>query len=75
MARKNTATEVNMPVVHIYMFSGKTTEQKNELVKRISKDFEDVVKVKPESLNILFHDTDKDDWGIRGSLASEQTPR
>ena len=61
-----------MPVVHIYMYSGRTKEQKNKLVKRISKDFEDVVKVKPESLNILFHDTEKEDWGIGGSLASEQ---
>ena len=64
-----------MPVVHIYMYSGRSKEQKNELVKRISKDFEDVVSVKPESLNILFHDTDKEDWGVRGALASETPPR
>ena len=61
-----------MPVVHIYMYPGRTKEQKNELVKRISKDFADVVNVKPESLNILFHDTRKEDWGVRGTLASEQ---
>jgi 4-oxalocrotonate tautomerase family enzyme len=30
-----------MPVVHIYMYKGRTKEQKNELVKRISKDFEE----------------------------------
>ncbi|HSK29362.1 MAG TPA: tautomerase family protein [Candidatus Limnocylindria bacterium] len=60
-----------MPVVHIYMYAGRNKEQKSELVKRISKDFEDVVNVKPESLNILFHDMDKDYWGIRGALASE----
>ncbi len=42
-----------MPVVHIYMFPGRTKEQKNELVKRISKDFQDVANVKPEALNIL----------------------
>jgi 4-oxalocrotonate tautomerase len=64
-----------MPVVHIYMYSGRSKEQKNELVRRISKDFEEVVNVKPESLNILFHDTDKADWGIRGALASEQGTR
>ena len=64
-----------MPIVHIYMFPGKTKEQKNQLVKRISKDFEEVANIKPESLNILFHDTAKEDWGVRGSLASEQTPR
>jgi 4-oxalocrotonate tautomerase len=60
-----------MPVVHIYMYAGRSKEQKSELVKRISKDFEEVVNVKPESLNILFHDMDKADWGIRGSLASD----
>lgn len=64
-----------MPVVHIYMYAGRTKEQKSEMVKRISKDFEDVLSVKPESLNILFHDTERENWGIRGSLASEQTSK
>jgi 4-oxalocrotonate tautomerase len=53
------------------MYKGRNKEQKNELVKQISKDFQEVVNVKPESLNILFHDMDKEDWGIGGALASE----
>ena len=60
-----------MPVVHIYMYKGRNKEQKNELVKRISKDFQEVANVKPESLNILFHDMEREDWGIGGALASE----
>jgi 4-oxalocrotonate tautomerase len=60
-----------MPVVQIYMYSGRSKEQKKELAKRISRDFEEVVGVKPESLNILFHDMDKENWAIRGTLASE----
>lgn len=64
-----------MPVVHIYMYAGRSKAQKNELVRRISKDFEEVANVKPESLNVIFHDTSKEDWGIGGSLASEQPPR
>jgi 4-oxalocrotonate tautomerase len=64
--------EVIMPVVQIYMYPGRTKEHKNELVKRISKDFEEVAGIKSESLYILFHDTAKEDWGVRGSLASEQ---
>jgi 4-oxalocrotonate tautomerase len=67
--------EVTMPVVQIYMYAGRTKEQKNEMVRRISKDFEEVFNVKPESLNILFHDMDKSDWGIRGALASETPPK
>jgi len=53
------------------MYKGRTKEQKKELVRRISKDFEEVVNVKPESLHILFQDIDKEDWGTRGALASD----
>ena len=60
-----------MPVVHIYMYTGRTSEQKSEMVKRISKDFREVMNVKPESLNVLFHDMEKSDWGINGALASD----
>ena len=59
-----------MPVVQIYMYSGRSKEQKEELVKRLSKDFEEVVGVKPESLNILFHDMEKENWGVGGRLAA-----
>ena len=64
-----------MPVVHIYLYSGRSKEVKSELVKRISRDFEEVANIKPESLNILFHDMEKDDWGIRGALASDPPPK
>lgn len=60
-----------MPVVHIHMYKGRTKEQKKELVRRIAKDFEEVVHVKPDSLHILFQDIDKEDWGTRGTLASD----
>lgn len=64
-----------MPVVHIYMYAGRTKEQKNEMVRRLSKNFQEVMNVKPESLNVLFHDLDKRDWGINGALASETPPK
>jgi 4-oxalocrotonate tautomerase len=70
-----TLLEVTMPVVHIYMYAGRTKEVKSELVKRISKDFEEVANIKPASLNILFHDVEKQDWAIGGALASETPPK
>ena len=45
-----------MPVVQVYLYKGKSKEVKKELVKRITKDFEEVAKVPPEALHILFHD-------------------
>jgi 4-oxalocrotonate tautomerase len=71
MGEENLFRRIKMPVVHIYMYAGRSKEQKNEMVRRISKDFEDVLNVKPESLNVLFHDMEKSDWGIHGALASE----
>lgn len=64
-----------MPVVQIFMYKGRTKEQKKELVKRITKDFQDVANIPPEALHIVFNDVDKDDWGTRGVLASELPPR
>jgi 4-oxalocrotonate tautomerase len=64
-----------MPVVQVYMYKGRTKEQKKELVRRISQDFQEVANVSPESLHILFHNMDQDDWGTRGTLASERPPK
>ena len=60
-----------MLVVQIYMYKGRSKEQKKQLVERIVRDFEEVVNVKPESLHVLFHDIDKEDWCTRGTLASD----
>lgn len=59
MDEANCCEEIKMPVVHIYMYAGRSQEQKTEMVRRISKDFEEVLNVKPESLNVLFHDMEK----------------
>jgi len=71
MDEANCCEEIKIPVVHIYMYAGRSQEQKTEMVRRISKDFEEVLNVKPESLNVLFHDMEKSNWGTRGVLASE----
>jgi len=64
-----------MPVVQVYLYKGRSKEVKKELVRRISKDFQEVANVSPESLHVLFHDMEKDDWGTRGTLASELPPK
>lgn len=64
-----------MPVVQVYLYKGRSKEVKKELVKRITKDFQEVANVAPESLHILFHDMEKDDWGNKGILASDTPPK
>ena len=60
-----------MPVVVIEMWEGRTPEQKEKLIKGITKAFEESLGVKPESLHIVIHDVPKINWGLRGQQASK----
>lgn len=62
-----------MPVVQVEMWEGRTAEQKERLIKAITKAFEEI-GVKPESLTIIIHDVPKINWGSRGQQASKMSP-
>ena len=62
-----------MPVVIVEMWEGRSVEQKERLIKGITKAFEEI-GVKSEWLNIIIHDVPKSNWGSRGELASKQMP-
>lgn len=62
-----------MPVVTIEMWEGRTPEQKETLIKGITKAFEEI-GTKPESLHIIIHDVSKTNWGMRGQQASKLPP-
>jgi len=62
-----------MPVVIIEMWEGRTDEQKEKLIKGVTRAFEEI-GVKPESLQIIIHDIPKRNWGTRGEQASRMAP-
>ena len=59
-----------MPVVIVEMWEGRTNEQKEKLIKGITKAFEEI-GTKPESLHIVLHDVPKTNWGSKGEQASK----
>jgi len=61
-----------MPVVLVEMWEGRTAEQKEKLIKAISKAFEEI-GVSPEHLTIVIHDIPKTNWGTRGQQASRMS--
>jgi len=63
----------SMPVVTVEMWEGRTSEQKEKLIKGITKAFGEI-GVKPESLHIILHDVPKSNWGLRGEQASKLAP-
>jgi len=64
---------INVPVVKVEMWEGRTVEQKGKLIKGITKAFGEI-GVKPEWLTIIIHDIPKTNWGMRGEQASNIEP-
>ena len=61
-----------MPVVIVEMWEGRTPDQKEKLIKGITKAFEEL-GVKPEHLNVIIHDIPETNWGVGGNQASKMS--
>lgn len=60
-----------MPTMHIELFSGRTKEQKRELVDALTKETCRVLGCKPGSVDILLTDVERENWATGGKLWSE----
>ncbi|HXZ90599.1 MAG TPA: 2-hydroxymuconate tautomerase family protein [Candidatus Dormibacteraeota bacterium] len=63
-----------MPVVIVEMWEGRTSEQKEKLIRSITRAFEESIGTKPESLQIIIHDVPKSNWGTKGEQAAKVSP-
>jgi len=57
-----------MPVVTVDMYEGRTTEQKQALVERITDAMVEEADASPEHLHVIINDVPKDSWGRNGKL-------
>ncbi len=62
-----------MPVVTVEMMIGRNDDQKETLIKGITRAFEEI-GVKPESLTIILHETPRNNWGIHGTSLPRSSP-
>ncbi|MEM1586020.1 MAG: tautomerase family protein [Candidatus Bathyarchaeia archaeon] len=60
-----------MPVVHVYVWKGFSSEAKKKVIAGITKVFADL-GVPAEAVEVLIHDVPKEDWGVGGERASEK---
>lgn len=60
-----------MPIVEIKMWKGRTDEQKEKLIKEITKVFEDI-GVSKEHTTVIIYDIPKENWGMKGEQASKK---
>lgn len=57
-----------MPLIEIKMYEGRSQEQKQDLVERITRAFEEVAGAPREQVWIVFRDVPRDQWGMDGKL-------
>jgi len=57
-----------MPFVEVKLYEGRTREQKEALVDRITDAFVDIAGTPKEHVWIVFRDVPKDQWAMNGEL-------
>jgi 4-oxalocrotonate tautomerase len=57
-----------MPFIEVKLYEGRTREQKEELVGRITDAFVEVAGTPREHVWIVFRDIPKDQWAMNGEL-------
>lgn len=60
-----------MPFVRIDWFPGRTNDQKREMVATLTSEIARIAKCKPETIQFIFTDVARDDWGRNGKLFSD----
>jgi len=61
-----------MPVIHVYLFEGRTLEQKRKLVMSMTEAMVESLNIKPETVRIHLHNMPKADFAVAGVLASDK---
>ncbi|RVT49339.1 4-oxalocrotonate tautomerase [Rubrivivax albus] len=61
-----------MPTIHVQLFAGRTVEQKRALAKALTDATVATLGAKPESVDVIFTDVQREDWATGGVLWSDK---
>ncbi len=62
-----------MPIVTIQQSPGRTKEQRQLLIKKITEAFEEAYGLKSESVTVFFQNFDDSHWGKGGLLHEDRS--
>ena len=62
----------NMPIVKIDLWSGRTEELKENLIKKVTDVVVEVCKCPKEAVTIVINDIPKENWGSAGEQHSKK---
>ena len=61
-----------MSLIQVQMFSGRTPEQKRNLVRALTDAFVQTVGSTPDAVDVILTDVEKSDWARGGELFSDK---
>jgi 4-oxalocrotonate tautomerase len=61
-----------MPLVKIDMWAGRTPEQKEKMIKKVTEAICESVGCPKESVWVVIEDVPKENWGISGEQCSKK---
>ena len=61
-----------MSLIQVQMFSGRTPEQKRNLVRALTDAFVQTVGSTPDAVDVILTDVEKSDWAQGGELFSDK---
>ena len=61
-----------MPIVNLKILGTLSVDQKRELVRRFTKDLEEVASKPPEYTYVVIEEIPRTDWGHKGELFSDK---
>lgn len=64
-----------MPVVTIQQSPGRSKEQRQELIKKITHAFEEAYNLPPEAVTVFFQNYDDSHWGKAGQLHEDRVKK
>ena len=61
-----------MPLIQVQMFTGRTPQQKRDLVRALTDAFVETAGSTPESIDVILTDVEPSDWAQGGMLFAEK---
>ena len=61
-----------MSLIQVQMFTGRTPEQKRNLVRALTDAFVQTVGSTPDAVDVILTDIEKSDWARGGELFSDK---
>ncbi len=55
-----------MPILDIGLIAGRSNEQKEDLIKKVTEAYVSALNVKPETVRIVINDIDAQNFGVAG---------